>query len=381
MILASDQNLDPEKLSLSSRKMLELREVVLQQWESKTRAAFKEARELREPVFIDTIPVFYDNLLEAISPGYPRANAVEGTSIAYAHGGERARLTNYDPQMLILEYQIFRSALFSVLGENDVRLNKEELLVINNSIDEAIRESVMAFSAAVAALREQFIASLAHDLRAPLHTASMVAELITLTTDSPKTKELANKIVDNIQRADHMAQSLLDTMAFSKGQNLRLMLSNFDILDIAKEVVQTTKEKDGIQCKLIGESIYGWWGRDALRRSLENLISNAIKYGDVSKPITITFTKQHGNLILSVHNEGAPVPIEEQAAIFQAFRRAENAQKGDKPGWGIGLPYVRAVMESLGGSIVVDSALGRGTTFTINIPIDSRHFQNAPIQE
>jgi signal transduction histidine kinase len=64
--------------------------------------------------------------------------------------------------------------------------------------------------------------------------------------------------------------------------------------------------------------------------------------------------------------------------IFQVFRRAQAAKEGKKQGWGIGLPFVRAVAESHGGSVAIDSTVERGTTFLIDIPVDSRPFQKAP---
>jgi signal transduction histidine kinase len=83
-------------------------------------------------------------------------------------------------------------------------------------------------------------------------------------------------------------------------------------------------------------------------------------------------------MILTVHNEGEPIPPEQTAYIFEVFRRAASAKDGKKEGWGIGLPYVRSVAESHGGSVAVDSSVDRGTTFTIDIPIDSRPYQDAP---
>jgi hypothetical protein len=82
MTLASDQNRDPSKLSAISRKMLELRDAVLFEWEKRVRASFKEAKALRHPVFINTIPAFYDNIVEAVSPDYPRKNATDASSLA-----------------------------------------------------------------------------------------------------------------------------------------------------------------------------------------------------------------------------------------------------------------------------------------------------------
>lgn len=72
-----------------------------------------------------------------------------------------------------------------------------------------------------------------------------------------------------------------------------------------------------------------------------------------------------------MHNEGKPIPEPELERLFQAFHRIEDVSV---TGWGLGLPYVRHVAESHGGSVVVDSAERRGTTFTVSLPIDARPY-------
>jgi signal transduction histidine kinase len=358
--------------------MLEIKEKVLAEWEKRTRAAFADADALRHPVFINTVPAYYDNLVEALTPDYPRDTAISSSTLASEHGGERARLTNYSPEELVLEYQIFRATLIDLLGDSGSSLSINELRIINTSIDDSIRDAVTSFSLVVSALREQFVAALTHDMRGPLGSASMAAELIILTTDSPKTKELADRIRENIERVDKMAQGLLDTMVFHRGERLRLQLSHFDVREIATEVTQESSHIHSTRCHVIGESIYGWWGRDALKRGLENLVGNALKYGEPRTPITIKINAAHGRLAMSVHNEGPPIPVEDQESIFQIFRRASDAKEGNQRGWGIGLPYVRAVAESHGGSVAIDSTTERGTTFVIDIPVDARPFQDSP---
>ncbi|MDQ9171620.1 HAMP domain-containing sensor histidine kinase [Oxalobacteraceae bacterium R-40] len=301
---------------------------------------------------------------------------MKGTSLRYAHGSERARMTKYDPDIFILEYQMFRVALLHVLAEHDVPLNDNELMVINGSIDKAIRDSVMTFSAVVAQMQEQFIAALTHDMRTPLQTASMAVEIIALTAESSQTKALARRAAENLIRVDKMAQSLPNTVVFHQGQKLLLELTNFDMMDVIKEVTRSASDRDGFRCEVIGEPAYGWWAQDAMCRSLENLVGNAVKYGDQRKPIRIAVETAHEALVLSAHNEGAPVPMEEQETTFQVFRRSENATKGDKQGRGVELPYVRAVVESLGGVITVDRTPERGTTFTITMPLYARPFQS-----
>jgi len=382
MTLASDQNAGPDNLSTISRRMLELREVVLAEWEKSVRASVKEAASLSHPVLIDTLPALYDNIAEALTPNYPRTSAAVATpSVAIEHGSERARLTNYEAQAVISEYQIFRSTIINVLQQNNVQTSDEQIQIISSSIDACIREAVTAFALAQSVLRERFIAVIAHDVRNPLATAHAAAQLIPRTTDVDKKDSLANKIAENLTRIDQMIQNLLDTVIFQSGERLHLRLSNFDIGEVAREVCEQSIAAHGPRFEILGTSITGWWDRNAIKRALENLIDNAVKYGAPDKPIRIKFQTYHERLLLSVHNEGDPIPPDQIESVFQVFRRAKAAKEGDKQGWGIGLPIVRSVAEGHGGSIDLDSSNERGTTFSIDIPVDARPFQSAPTLE
>ena len=106
-------------------------------------------------------------------------------------------------------------------------------------------------------------------------------------------------------------------------------------------------------------------------------MGNAVKYGAPDTPIRVKIALVNERVMLSVHNEGEPIPPEQMESIFQVFRRADAAKEGDIEGWGIGLPYVRSVAESHGGSVAVDSAVSRGTTFVLDIPLDARPLQSA----
>jgi signal transduction histidine kinase len=382
MTLSTDQKLDPDKLSMTSRRMLELRDTVLAEWEERVRASVEEANPLARPILINTFPALIDNLAEALTPDYPRTSAgVAVPTVASEHGSERARLTDYNLQAVISEYQILRITIFDLLKRNGVRLSEDETVIINSSFDTVVKESVTAFVLVQSAFREQFVAALTHDLRNPLANVHIAAEVILHTTDLSRIYVLARQIVENAERMGRMIQDVLDSVIFQSGERLRLHPSNFDMLNLVKELCEQSKAAHGERIEILGEHVSGWWGRDAMRRALENLVDNAAKYGAPNSPIRIHVTSAHERVIITVHNKGDPIPSDQIENVFQVFRRAKAAKEGNKQGWGIGLPYVRSVAESHGGSIGVDSSAELGTTFTIDMPIDARPFQNAPTLE
>lgn len=361
--------------------MLDLRDTVFAEWERRVRARIEQASRVKHPILIDTLPVFYDNIAQSISPDYPRTSAVDGTTVAAEHGGERARITSYDHAALIEEYQVLRAAIFDVLEEQGVVLDHAERHAINSSIDSGIQQAVQAFSMVHSGFRERFAAALTHDMRGPLTATMTGLELILLSNDPTRIKTVATKALANVQRVSDMIDELLNTMAFHSGEKIQLSIASVDICEVVKEVQADTQAAHGPRIHVEACSVIGCWDRAAMKRATENLVGNALKYGAPGTPVTVRVDQVHGRLLLSVHNEGQAIPQEELECIFQMYRRAESAKRGDGEGWGIGLPYVRAVAESHGGSIGVDSSNERGTTFVIDIPLDARPFREAPTLE
>jgi signal transduction histidine kinase len=372
--------IDPPPLSHTAERMLALRDDVFKAWEERVRERIAPARFLQHPILLDTLPAFYQKIVESVDPAEPRVLAVDGTTMATEHGGERARITAYSHAALIEEYQIFRWAMFTVLHRENVPIDLQEMHAINGSIDAGIQEAVEGFSMVHSGFRERFAAALTHDLRGPLAAAAMGLELIMVTSEPDVVKSVAAKSLASVRRMGSMIEELLHTMAFHCGEALQLAMTDVAIHDVIDEVLADAAVMYGDRFHLTGDPVTGRWDRPAIKRALENLVSNAVKYGAPGTPVTIDTTARYGRLVLAVHNEGPPIPPDEQECIFQMYRRAEAARRHAQPGWGIGLPYVRAVAESHGGSIGLDTTAERGTTFIIDIPLDGAMAQ-APTLE
>lgn len=374
-MLASDQKLSDEGLSSLSLNVLSMREAVLADWEADVRRLVQGASEILHPVLINTMPVFYDNIAEALSPQHPREQATSNNDLASAHGNERARLTSFGPDQVVHEYQLFRESFFRVAGQRRLALGRAEMSVIHTSIDSAIREAVKEFTAIHDDFRHQLAAALSHDMRTPLSVLMGTAELMGVVRDESKRPALLSKILSNGRRLGGMIDKLLDALSFRQGQRIPLTLSKFDILDVAHLVAQQAAIEAQAAPIVIGSPAEGYWCQDSIQRALENLVANALKYGD-GKEVRIKIDTGHERLFLSVHNTGSHIPEQHQERIFQyLWRERENTAL---KGWGIGLPFVQNVAQSHGGSVVVDSSPEAGTTFLIDIPLDGRPFVDSP---
>jgi signal transduction histidine kinase len=375
--LISNKGLISSHLNLNN-----LGEEIMSTWETRVRSEVDSADDLLRSVLRDALPKFLSLLAESLSEKDSRGLMQEGSDLVKEHAGERARETGFGPSQVVQELQMLRETVTSRL-EKEMTLSNRDYETIQKTFDQAIQESLMEFFLVHAKLREQFMATLSHDLRNPLGVARMASELILKISQQiqdPHVRKdimkLTSRIAANMKRADRMIQDLLDASVLRIGEKLPIHISECDLLAIACDVVTEFDEQEKARIQITGSSTSGYWDCEGLKRSLENLIKNAIKYGAAGTPITVQITRTNQESIrVSVHNHGNPIPQEDQKLIFRTFGKSKSTQRGVLQGWGIGLSLVRAVSESLGGSTSVESSKETGTTFTIDLPMDSRGFQ------
>ncbi|KAB8066949.1 sensor histidine kinase [Janthinobacterium violaceinigrum] len=353
-----------------AQRIFAMRDAVLTAWEQRVRASVRGADQLLTPILINTLPAFFDNLAEALTPGHPRENAASNSNVPAVHGNERARMTNYGPEQVIQEYQIFRDCFAAVAHESGITLRSKDWQVINESIDSGIRESIREFTSMHEGFRRRIAAGLSHDMRNPLAVISTSAQLLLRPAEPERVVALAHKIAEHSKRLDSMIEELLDSLSYHQGQRLPLALSQFDVLPLVQAVAGQVNLQRPDKCHVQGQSVTGWWCENSLRRALENLLGNALKYGD-DAPIGVHVEATHERLIITVHNSGHAIAPEQAERIFDYLRREND---NPAPGWGIGLPFVQNVAESHGGSIAVDSAPETGTSFIFDVPVDCRPF-------
>lgn len=370
MHVATDQSPGANALNAVSNCFLAMQEEVLAHWASEARERVSGANETPRPILMNSLPAFYANIAEALAPSHPRDIATSDNNAASEHGGERARMTPIGPDQLVLEYQIFRESIAAVaLGRCE--LAPADWAIIDRSINTAMIEAVRGYMATQDEIRDQVAAALSHDMRTPLAVITVGAQLIALSAEGESAKRAASKIESSARRLGTMMEDMLDAIAHNRGAMMPLSLSHFDIQQLIVDVAQDFSGRAAARLEIKASPIEGHWCRSALRRALENLIDNAIKYGD-GGVVIIEASEVEEKLMLSVRNTGRAIPKGEQTRVFDYLARASTAE--GKAGWGIGLQLVKAVTHSHGGSVCVDSSDELGTTFLIDIPLDCRPF-------
>lgn len=224
-------------------------------------------------------------------------------------------------------------------------------------------------------LRDQFVSMLSHDLRNPLSAAKISAQIIRRSSaESDKVTNAAGRIVDNLNRANNMIENLLDANKIKAGGKLQLQMEEVRLNSLVDDVLidLATVHGDRFEVKSNNNVINGHWSAEGIRRIMENLCNNAVKYGDDRSPIEVRLEQHNGKVKIAVHNYGNAIPEEEQKKLFDPYQRTVNIAQGTITGWGLGLTLVRGVAEAHGGMVEVKSHAEDGTTFTVLIPLDSR---------
>jgi signal transduction histidine kinase len=346
-------------------QLMATRDAMIALWVDAIRREIPYARNIAEPALVNALPVFYE-YLSATMCG--EDGDFDYSTIAAEHGDQRARVTRYNAGSIVHEFQLFRAALFTTWHDAGVTLALDEVAWLTKAIDEALRVSLTGFSLSEARIREQFFSALTHDLRTPLSTAKTAVDIIHNTTDLTRAHRFAEMAQRQHAMLETMITDLLDMMVSTAGGALP-KLENANLNAITADAIAGIALTSNRCIELQGEQVDGKWQAAELRRAIENLLNNAVKYSDNDTTIDVTVRAEGNRAIVAVSNTGPTIPPEQIDVIFQLFRRSARAEDRGITGWGIGLPYVRSVAERHGGNIAVESS-DELTTFVLTVPLD-----------
>jgi two-component system, OmpR family, sensor kinase len=252
--------------------------------------------------------------------------------------------------------------------------------------DQNIREHNARLIAEVARLteaveaRDAFLIVAAHELRNPM--TPIIGRIQILARAARRPDFRIERLVESLDQLEWLiarylkrANILLDVSRITSGK-LALERLPVDVCEVAREVIENfspLRQHAGsdLTLDLPGEPVVVSGDRLAIEEILDNLVSNAIKYG-ANKPILlrIGLDEEKHCAVIRVSDSGSGISADDQARIFERFERA--VQPGEHlRGFGVGLWIVRQLCQGMDGSVRVDSAPGRGSTFSVALPLQS----------
>jgi signal transduction histidine kinase len=221
--------------------------------------------------------------------------------------------------------------------------------------------------------RDEFLSVASHELRTPLSSLALQSESLRISAHRLQDEGLAARaelLRRNVDRLAWLVATLLDISRITAGR-LEVELEDVDLAQLARDVVQRFEEEARrASCHLVVDApapVLGRWDRLRLDQVITNLLSNAIKYGP-GEPVEVKVAAGQGRAVLAVRDHGIGIASIDQPRIFERFERAApKTAKRDYGGFGLGLWIVRRVVEALGGTVRVESTLGEGSTFIVEL--------------
>ncbi len=239
-------------------------------------------------------------------------------------------------------------------------------------IEEAVRgrdESLRALEASERKLR-RFVADASHELRTPLAAVRAYAELFSRGAASrPDDLERSMKgITRESERMSFLVEDLLLLARLDEGRPLEREQLRLD--EIVREAAETARMLEpGRPFELALDETTVWGDRGRLRQVVDNLLSNVRAHTPAGAAVRMSLHHADGTARLEVADDGPGMPPEELAHAFERFYRADPSRARASGGAGLGLAIVQAVVAAHGGEVTVASEVGKGTVFTVTLPL------------
>jgi signal transduction histidine kinase len=224
-------------------------------------------------------------------------------------------------------------------------------------------------------LKSNFVSLVSHEFRTPLGIILSSAEILRDYLEQLAPEERQQHL-DSIRKSTRRMAELMEEVLLLGRFEAGRMDFHPEPLDLATfcrrlvdEVRAATNTAGPIALDLPASASEAVADERLLRHVFTNLLANAVKYAPPGSPVEFSVQREGAFAVCRVTDRGIGIPEEDREWLFRAFHRGRNV--GDRPGTGLGLVIVKRCLELHGGRIAVDSAPGRGTTFTVRLPLFS----------
>jgi signal transduction histidine kinase len=217
--------------------------------------------------------------------------------------------------------------------------------------------------------RERLMGIVSHDLRSPLGTISLAAESILAREVAPPwARSSALRVKRSVDRMARMVSDLLDFTRVAAMGGLPVERRSIDLRRPVEDAVDEidARHPDRVTLALPDRPVAGAWDSDRIEQVVTNLVTNALQYGAMDRPVHVQLQDEGEEVVLSVNNQGPVIRSEDVTALFDPFQKGHSADRS--AGLGLGLHIVSEVVKAHGGRVDVTSDPERGTTFTIRLP-------------
>lgn len=246
---------------------------------------------------------------------------------------------------------------------------------LDNRVEELARANLALFESNK--VKGDFLATISHELRTPLHSILGFSDVLAQAANlNDKQIRWATNIRTSGQQLLGLINDLLDLAKIEAGK-MELKPERFDFAELAEGQVANLRplaEKKSLDLRADIDDNLPPLLQDAgkLRQILSNLLSNALKFTPEGGRVTLKAVAEGPMLVVTVSDTGVGIAPEDQERVFEKFRQAGTALTREHEGTGLGLSIVRELAGLLGGDVNLHSELGRGSTFTVRVPLRSR---------
>jgi two-component system phosphate regulon sensor histidine kinase PhoR len=225
-------------------------------------------------------------------------------------------------------------------------------------------------------IKSDFINNMTHEFKTPLATISLAVDAIRnekVMNDTTKLQYFSNIIKDENKRMNKHVETILQAALLEKKElqfNNEKININIKIANVIDNYQLQLDEKEAI-CKLELDAVNDIINADELHFTnvISNLVDNAIKYSKDELTITIKTFNKNNSIFISIADNGIGMSKETAKNVFEKFYRAHTGNVHNVKGFGLGMSYVKTIVDAINGKIKVESALGKGTLFTLEIPL------------